>query len=91
MTEPETQAKKRLRLRFGLAYKSSCQAFDSVVAGLASRTAIRTFSTEGLKRSPFLATSRPSTRTVSSPRLPSTSDTSTPGSCFKAAAKLAAC
>jgi hypothetical protein len=87
----EAASTKALRLRFRLRYKSSCQTFDSVVAGLASRTAVRTFSTEGLKRRPFLATSRPSARTVSSPRFPSTSVTSTPGSCFKASAKLAAC
>jgi hypothetical protein len=35
---------------------SACQAFGTVIAELASRTDVRTFSTEGLKRSPFLAT-----------------------------------
>ena len=60
-------------------------------AGTDPLTAVRTFSTDGLKNSHLLATGRPSTMTVSSPGLPSTISTPTPGSCFKAAAKLAAC
>jgi hypothetical protein len=43
-----------------------------------------------LNKSHFLATSRPSTRTVSSPRLASTTSTSRPGSCRSVAARLAA-
>src|SRR5262245_57699602 len=58
----------------------------------ASRTAYKTFSTEGLKKNRnFLATVRPSTWTVSSPRFPSTTSTSTPGSFRKASATRAAC
>src|SRR5262245_44743438 len=58
----------------------------------ASRTAYKTFSTEGLKKNrTFLATVLPSTWTVSSPRLPSTRSTSTPGSFRKASATRAAC
>jgi hypothetical protein len=60
-------------------------------AGADSLTAARTFWTDGLKNSHLLATGRPFTMTVSSPVLPSTNSTSTPGSCLKAAAKLAAC
>jgi hypothetical protein len=59
--------------------------------GPASRTAIKTFSTEGLKNRPFLATVLPSTWTVNSPRFPFTSSTSTPGSFRKASATRAAC
>jgi hypothetical protein len=43
------------------------------------------------KKSTFLATVLPSTCTVSSPRFPFTTSTSTPGSFRKASAKLAAC
>ena len=58
----------------------------------ASRTAFKTFSTEGLKKKrTFLATVLPSTWTVSSPRLPFTRSTSTPGSFRKASATRAAC
>src|SRR5262249_45478169 len=55
-----------------------------------SRTAARTFLSDGLKSNHFLAISRPSSRTVSSPRFPSTSSTSTPGSFRSSAARLAA-
>jgi hypothetical protein len=57
--------------------------------GYAFFTAARTSSTDGME-SPFLATSRPSTRTVSSPCPPSTNSTWTPGSCLNAAARPAA-
>jgi hypothetical protein len=60
-------------------------------AGAACRTAARTLFKVGLNTSHFRATTRPSTRTVNSPRLPLTSSTSTPGSLRKASAKLAAC
>jgi len=59
-------------------------------AGLVFLTASRIFLTEGLKIRNFFATSRPSTRTVSSPRFPFSTSTCTSGSCFTAAAKLAA-
>ncbi len=59
--------------------------------GVAARTAASTFSTVGLNSSHFLATTRSSTRTVSSPRLPSISSTSTPGSFRSASARPAAC
>jgi hypothetical protein len=53
-------------------------------------TAARTSSAVG-SDSPFWATTFPSTETVNSPRPPFTTCTSTPGSFFKAVAKLAAC
>jgi hypothetical protein len=56
----------------------------------AALTAVRTFSTEGLKNSHFLATVRPSTKTFNSPLFPFTNSTSTPGSFRKVAARLAA-
>ena len=65
---------------------------DLASLGLDSRTALRTFSTEGLKKKrTVLATVLPSTWTVSSPRFPLTTSTSTPGSLRNASAKLAAC
>src|SRR5262249_51225393 len=65
---------------------------DFASLGLASRTAFKTFSAEGLKKkSTFLATVLPSTCTVSSPRFPFTTSTSTPGSFRNVSAKLAAC
>lgn len=59
-------------------------------SGAALRTAARTFSTDGMNSNHFRATTRPSTRTVNSPRSPSTNSTSTPGSFRKAAARPAA-
>ncbi len=58
--------------------------------GAAPRTAARTFSTDGRNSNHFRAATRPSTRTVNSPRSPSTNSTSTPGSFRKAAARPAA-
>jgi hypothetical protein len=60
------------------------------VVGAAARTAVTTFSTDGLKNSHFLATVRPSTKTVNSPLFPFTNSTSTSGSFRKVAARLAA-
>jgi hypothetical protein len=81
-------ASARKRSRF--ATIPSVQALASL--GPASRTAFKIFSTEGLKKkSTFLATVLPSTWTVSSPRFPFTTSTSTPGSFRKASATRAAC
>ncbi len=60
-------------------------------AAWASCTAFTTFSTEGLNIKNFLATTLPSTATLSSPRLPLTTSTSTPGSFRSASATRAAC
>src|SRR5262249_19596722 len=59
--------------------------------GSVFRRAASTSSGDGLDICPFPPTCRPSTSTVNSPRLPSTSSTWTPGSFLRAAAKLAAC
>src|SRR5262245_44593542 len=79
-----------------LVARHDCNDWRSVQVlaslGPASRTAFKTFSTEGLKKNrTFLATILPSTWTVSSPRLPFTTSTSTPGSFRKASATRAAC
>jgi len=84
------------RLPSGLVARHDCNDRRSVQVlaslGPASRTAFKTFSTEGLKKNrTFLATVLPSTWTVSSPRLPFTTSTSTPGSFRKASATRAAC